>query len=241
MYQIFDNKLLFIFILFIIFLYYYFFYILEIDYDVLKRNNVIEHFTDDYKVLEIYDILTPKECKILIEIAKNKGLQPSQVLVHGKTEATEVDIINRTSEQVWLSDQHHEITKKIAKITEKITGRPIVNQEELQVAHYKPNGKFQAHYDACIYEDKEYCDKMNHNAGQRLATLLIYLNEDFENGETEFIKLNLKIKPEVGKGILFYNVDLNQNLLDKSFHQGNSVINGEKWIATKWTHFDKFI
>jgi hypothetical protein len=79
------------------------------------------------------------------------------------------------------------------QFSEKITGIPKENQEELQVATYEPNGKFVEHFDSCIYEDREYCNRINHYAGERRATLLIYLNNDFKDGETEFVELGLNI------------------------------------------------
>ena len=203
-------------------------------------NNIIKHKFDDYEILEIYNILTPEECNILINIAKQRGLVNSEVLTYNKNTTTKIDNSYRNSEQTWLDDTHHDITMKIAKISEKLTGLPRNQQEQLQIAHYNSNGTFKEHFDACVYEDKEYCDKINRYAGQRRVTLLIYLNDDFNNGETEFVDLGLKIKPEIGKGIVFWNTNENDELLVKSKHKGNPVINGEKWIATKWTHVRKY-
>jgi hypothetical protein len=56
--------------------------------------------------------------------------------------------------------------------------------------------------------------------------LIIYLNDDFEGGETEFPELKLKIKPVKGKGILFHNTDDNQVIHKKSIHKGNEVLGG---------------
>jgi prolyl 4-hydroxylase len=63
---------------------------------------------------------------------------------------------------------------------------------------------------------------------------LIYLNDDFEGGETDFILANRTIIPKKGKAILFYNVDINLTLIPESVHVGRKVRNGTKWIANKW-------
>jgi prolyl 4-hydroxylase len=200
-----------------------------------------KHTYDDYEILEIWNILTPEECKQLIEVAKAKGLHESEILAKENNKDTAVNNEFRKSKQAWINDNHHPIIMKIANFSEKITGMPRENQEELQVAKYEPGGKFVEHYDCCIYEDRKYCDKINHYAGERRATLLIYLNDDFKDGETEFVELGLKIKPEPGKGILFWSTDANEKLLTKSKHKGNVVLEGNKWIATKWTHSKKFV
>jgi prolyl 4-hydroxylase len=202
---------------------------------------IVKHTYDNYEILEIWDILTPEECKKLIEVAIEKGLHESEILSKEDNKDTTVNNEFRKSKQAWLNDNHHEIIMKIANFSEKITGISKENQEEIQIAMYEPNGKFLEHFDSCIYEDREYCNKINHYAGERRATLLIYLNDDFKGGETEFVELKLKIKPEAGKGILFWSTDTNEKLLTKSKHKGNVVLEGNKWIATKWTHNKKFV
>lgn len=201
---------------------------------------ITEHTYGDYTVLEINNLLTKDECKDLIEFGKNKGLQESNVLSYESSTGTQVNNKYRDSKTVWLGDEEHPIAKQLSEYSEKITGIPIENQETLQIAYYQPNGKFNEHYDACAYDDKEYCERMNNHAGQRRSTLLVYLNDDYEGGETEFVDIGLKIKPETGKAILFWNTDDNENILLKSKHRGNPVLNGEKWICTKWSHARKY-
>jgi prolyl 4-hydroxylase len=198
---------------------------------------IIIYYNYKYDVKEFENLLTSEECDILIAFATEKGLQKSDVLsnkLYG--EGTKLDENNRTSKTAWLKDTDHPIIEKIALITEKLTGLPKNTQEMLQVAHYTVGGKFNSHYDACNNDSKEYCDKMNRYAGQRRATLLIYLNDDFDGGETVFTKLNKTIKPKKGKGILFWNTTSLDKIIPESIHQGSPVLNGEKWICTKWSH-----
>ncbi len=126
----------------------------------------------------------------------------------------------------------------MALLAARLTGIDASHQEALQVAVYEPRGMFVEHYDACptMAEDPDNCDRMNQGAGQRRATLLVYLNDGFAGGETEFVKIGLKIRPERGKGILFWDTDGDENIIASSMHRGNPVLSGEKWIATKWTH-----
>jgi prolyl 4-hydroxylase len=105
-----------------------------------------------------------------------------------------------------------------------------------QVAHYTAGGKFNAHYDACN-SDNAYCDKMNRHAGQRRATLLVYLNDDFDGGQTVFPHIGKTVTPKKGMGILFWNTTAETDaIIPESMHKGNPVVRGEKWICTKWSH-----
>jgi len=116
-----------------------------------------------------------------------------------------------------------------------LTNMPAAHQEQLQVVHYDVGGKFTPHYDAC--DDKpEVCARLDENGGQRYATLLIYLNDGFEGGGTNFPKIGKSVVPEKGKAVLFFNVsdDESRAIIPESMHEGAPVTRGEKWVANKW-------
>ena len=205
-----------------------------------KNPKMVPHEFGGYTIFEIPDLLTAEQCDKLIALGKAKGMDSSAVLNYDTQSTTKMDETHRKSRHTWLNDEESPIIQEIAEYTSMVSKLPIENQETIQIASYEPGGKFNAHCDACIYDDKEYCDKINRNAGQRKLTLLIYLNDTFEGGATEFTTLKHKIKPEKGKAILFASTDENQVIYKESMHQGNEVLNGEKWIATKWVHFGKF-
>jgi prolyl 4-hydroxylase len=203
-------------------------------------NNVIitKHKSGDFELYEIEDILTHHECDELIRVSKQIGLSTSNVL---NPVGEELDKSYRTSEQLWLPNNYNDIIKKISDYNQTLTKLPYENQEDIQIVHYNQGGLFKLHTDACAY-DKITCDKTanRNNSGQRKSTLLLYLNDNYEHGETEFPSINKKIIPKKGKGIFFYSTDDDENILLESYHVGNQVINGEKWIATIWTHVNKF-
>ena len=75
----------------------------------------------------------------------------------------------------------------------------------------------------------------------RYATILFYLNDDLLGGETSFPRWvngksfhELKVKPEVGKAILFYDQLPDGNYDDFSQHAAKPIINGEKWLINLW-------
>jgi len=109
---------------------------------------------------------------------------------------------------------------------------PLEHQEDLQIVKYTKDDFYKHHYDT-PYKDLPI-SKFNRLCGPRLATFLIYLNDDFEGGETEFIIINRTIKPKKGKALLFYNIDINLTLIPESMHRGKIIKKGEKWIANKW-------
>jgi hypothetical protein len=216
-----------------------------------------------YTVYEIRNALDAAECASLVDYSRKKGVAHSRVwrkepAVVGAGEVgagsvgagsvgadkdaeppgEKLDESSRRSRQAWIGDDEHPAARKMAALAARLTGIDAVHQEALQVAVYEPQGMFVDHYDACptMADDPDNCDRMNQGAGQRRATLLVYLNDGFAGGETEFVKIGLKIRPERGKGILFWDTDGDENIIASSMHRGNPVLSGEKWIATKWTH-----
>lgn len=207
---------------------------------ILYKYKSINKNMHKYKVEEIENLLTSEECDLLISHAKKVGLSDSVIVNNDLLTESYYDKGSRSSKTVWVKDTEHDIALKIAKLSEKLSGLPIINQESLQIAHYNEGGKFNPHYDACNTGTPEYREKINRNAGQRRVTLLIYLNDTFEGGETVFNKIGLIIKPKKGKGILFWNTSETEEILLNSMHCGEPVIKGEKWICTKWTHVREY-
>jgi prolyl 4-hydroxylase len=192
---------------------------------------------ESYKVLEYPNLLTSEECDKIIQIAKENGLSQSYIVSDDKLNS--YDSSFRKSDQTWIDPSYHPILHKLSKISENLTQLPIENQEMIQIVRYEKGGKFDAHYDACV-KNETICKKMNRNGGQRRTTLIVYLNDVLMGGETEFVNLNLKVKPEKGKGVLFFSTDENERILEESKHRGNEVLDGEKWIATIWSHPRKY-
>lgn len=176
-----------------------------------------------YTILEIPHLLSDDECDALISKCEKMNMEDSEVVLKGGENGLDN---NRKSKTIWLEDNQDGVCMKMAQTANQLTNLPIKDQEKLQVVCYQPGGKFNAHYDA-EYED---------SVSSRVATLLVYLNDDYEGGETEFVNIGVKIKPEKGKGILFWNLDQKNEKIYGSMHQGNEVKNGEKWICTKWMH-----
>ena len=71
-------------------------------------------------------------------------------------------------------------------------------------------------------------------ANNRISTLVMYLNDVEEGGETFFPKLNLSVHPRKGMAVYFEYFYQDQSLNELTLHGGAPVTKGEKWIATQW-------
>ena len=79
------------------------------------------------------------------------------------------------------------------------------------------------------------------NGGNRLLTVLLYLNDVDYGGWTQFPHIMANIVPNAGSGILFRNTDAQNRQLRESLHAGLPVTNGEKWIACIWIRENPYI
>jgi prolyl 4-hydroxylase len=182
----------------------------------------------DYDILELPNFLSHEECDKIIQLSQNK-LFPSKVY-----SATD-DVLSdntRKSEQCWLDD-NDPLISNLSNRVKNATKTHNNPTEHLQVVKYENGGFFTPHYDACD-GDSAFCERMDGKLGPRLWTLLIYLNDDYTGGETVFPKINKSVHPQKGKAVLFKNVDDNGSVIKESFHGGNPVTSGQKWIANKW-------
>jgi prolyl 4-hydroxylase len=203
----------------------------EIKKDVNKVDNIEKNTKFEFRVIEIPGILTPDECKKLIELSKNK-LKPSNIYTdENNGESVVIAKDKRKSFSCRLSGDR--FVKMIDDRLKNLTYSNENMSENLEVIKYEAGGYASGHYDACS-GSSEFCKKVNGEGGQRMLTVILYLNDDYDGGETFFPKINKIVRPEVGKVVIFYNINPDESIIEESFHEGLLVKRGEKWIVNKW-------
>ena len=105
--------------------------------------------------------------------------------------------------------------------------------ELTKVLHYAVGQRFAPHFDFIDPATKGFAGELEAR-GQRLATFLVYLNDDYEGGETEFKAIGLRHRGRRGDALLFANVDLAGNPDRRTLHAGLPPTRGEKWVLSQW-------
>lgn len=192
-----------------------------------------------HMIAEYHQMLTPRECQLLIEYG-SKSLKSLTVVGSDNKDRY------RVGDGTWIyhpimSDDGVDINQKIKKICSKLTGLPLENQENVHLVKYGIGGEYKEHHDFFHPTGPEFT-KHYARGGQRAYTLLFYLNDGFEGGETKFVKKNISVKASVGKMLMWSN--LNEGDLEtldyESKHAGLPVVKGEKWIAIVWVRQRNF-
>jgi prolyl 4-hydroxylase len=200
------------------------------------------------------NFLTEEECRHLIALAKAQ-LAPSTVVADGGKKSTKSGI--RTSAGMFLTKGQTPTVRMVEERVAAAVGLPEENGEGMQILRYEHGQKYDPHYDY-------FHDKINpspNRGGQRMATMLIYLKDTEEGGETIFpnakkpegfhdgekdgafsdcAKRGLPVKSKRGDAVLFWSLTSDYKLDEGSLHGACPVLRGEKWTAVKWIRVAKF-
>ncbi|QGZ42160.1 prolyl 4-hydroxylase [Pseudoduganella flava] len=176
------------------------------------------------------DVFAPEECDAVIALARAR-LQPSATLspTTGENQVRE----HRTSEGAFLDDAGDPLLKRLNGRIAEIMNQPVAHGEALHVLHYQVGAEYKPHHDYFDPANPGFAATLK-RGGQRVATLIVYLNDVEEAGDTIFPKLGLSIVPKQGRAVYFEYVNGDGQLDEASLHGGAPVARGEKWVATKW-------
>jgi prolyl 4-hydroxylase len=188
-------------------------------------------------VLVIDNFLTEQECVEIEQVAMptNSNLDLQAVQVDSKTFALSQSTRTSTSWFCYFS----QVPLLLAK-TAFVLGLPLEQLEEPQIVRYKTGQEFSWHYD-------QVPTPQLRNGGQRVATLLVYLNNLSSSnggGSTVFRDLRdsqgcrLSVSPKQGSALLFFPADAQGRPDDRTLHKGEPVLaeTDEKRIVQLWTH-----
>ena len=176
------------------------------------------------------NLLSAEECEQMIE-ASRRRLQRSTV-VNAETGAYDVHA-DRTSDGTHFERGENPLVARIEARISELTGCPVENGEPLQVLHYLPGAEYKPHHD---YFDAAQPgnDRVLALGGQRIATVVMYLNDVEAGGSTVFPALGLDVLPRRGSAVYFAYTGASGETDPRTLHGGSPVVAGEKWVATKW-------
>ena len=190
-------------------------------------------YSADPIMYEVKDFLSSKECNAFIEAGKSK-LSPSKVITTLKGKSTFHP--SRVSQNCFLAHETNELINEVSKRISILVQMSIRNAEAYQLVYYEVGGEYKPHFDGFNYEkEKDWFE----NGGQRLITVIAYLNDVEEGGGTSFPEIGFDISPKKGNVVVFHNSVPSKNLPHpvihpKSLHGGMPVTRGEKWMVNLW-------
>ncbi|HVL78925.1 MAG TPA: 2OG-Fe(II) oxygenase [Sphingomicrobium sp.] len=183
--------------------------------------------TDPY--LALYpQLFSPAECHYLAVLG-TPWLHRSSVLgLDGEARFDEVRDAESCSIPHLAEDL---VVQEINRCIAEATGTRWGWGEPLNILKYSPGQQYRPHHDGTGSD----------NVSVRLLTALIWLNDQFEGGETDFPKINIKVRGGVGDMLVFRNVTLDGNFDERMIHAGLPVTQGVKWMASRWIRGENYL
>jgi predicted 2-oxoglutarate/Fe(II)-dependent dioxygenase YbiX len=190
-----------------------------------------ESLSDQPRIRLFRAFATAEECDWAMAVAGPR-LQPAQIW-DPETGVGRSDP-NRTNSALDLKPAEMDVVLQIlrARIS-AASNLPLPVFEAPQIMRYAVGEEFRPHYDFLDPAVPGY-DRELALFGQRIATCLIYLNDDFEGGETVFPKAGLSHRAHKGDALLFANIDASRAPDPLTLHAGLPTTRGEKWIFSQW-------
>ncbi|HMF15334.1 MAG TPA: 2OG-Fe(II) oxygenase [Gemmataceae bacterium] len=176
------------------------------------------------------DVLSDAECSELIQRSRSK-LKRSTLFDRATGKAIVAE--GRTSYGVNVGVEEDEFIARIDRRLSELLRWPVDHGEGLQVLRYAVGQQYRPHFDFFLPGSTGSAINMA-RGGQRVATLVTYLNDVEDGGETIFPEIGLSVLPRRGHAVYFAYYDFRNQTDPLTHHGGAPVQQGEKWIATKW-------
>jgi prolyl 4-hydroxylase len=182
------------------------------------------------QVVVFGDVLSHDECDEVIRRSRSK-LKPSTTVnpLTGKEDIIE----RRTSEGTFFNRCEDAFIEKLDRRIARLMNWPLQNGEGLQILRYDIGGEYRPHFDYLPPDESGSAPHLA-NGGQRVSTLIVYLNDVDEGGETIFPEAGISVVPQKGSAVYFRYFNHLGQVDPLTLHGGNPVLAGEKWIMTKW-------
>lgn len=187
------------------------------------------------RVFLVKDIIAPHEAAAIMREAK-PYLDRSRTGGGPKDQRGTVSEIRTSLGMFMTTPQQIALVRPVAERVASVVGIPSDRYEAMQVLRYEAGQRYIPHPD---YFEGELLKSQQGRGGQRIATIVMYLNNVMSGGETEFPMLNVTVKPSAGSGVLFWSMNEDGRMEPKALHSAHPPSTGEeKWVAIYWMRED---
>ncbi len=187
-----------------------------------------EPLSRDPEITVFRKLLGPVECAYLIDKAKPELAQALVVdPVTRRMIPNPVRVCDNATFNLFIEDA---VVSAINRRIAAATGTLYRQGEALQLLRYNPGGEYRTHSDA-----------LGGEKNQRILTVLTYLSDEYEGGETRFDRIGLRFRGEIGDALVFENALPDGRANPLALHAGAPVTKGMKWLATRWIRQSPFV
>ena len=168
----------------------------------------------DPPIYEIDNFFTNEECLSYITRSQELGFEIN-------SQTFSVNAASKRTSTTWFL-KYSDVPELTSRAMQ-LLNLHIQHFEEPQVVRYEFGQQFTWHYDAIPRIQLD-------SSGNRLVTLLVYLNNVTNGGSTCFKDLNIQVKPTQGKALVFFPCYRDGTNDERTMHAGQVAMD-TKWIA----------
>jgi prolyl 4-hydroxylase len=202
------------------------------DAHAMAQLNMLKHIADPVEprrhlvntspdIILVERLLAPEECKYLISLAEPR-VQPAYV-GNEASGGRRLDPMRSSYDSCFGPGEEDLVLHRINRRIARATGTKYEWGEPLHILRYLPGQEYRRHMDTIAGA-----------ANQRFWTALVYLNDGYKGGETDFPRLDIRVEGAAGDALLFCSLDKNGRPDPLTEHAGLPVTQGVKWLATRW-------
>ncbi|XP_033213028.1 prolyl 4-hydroxylase subunit alpha-2-like [Belonocnema kinseyi] len=173
------------------------------------------------RIVVYHEVIYEEEIKTL------KRLSESELEIAKTIDATTGESFvseQRSAKSAWIEEGENEHLKLLNRRVEHLTGLTVKSAEDLQVAYYDVGGYYIPHFD--FFDNYHLFPSED---GNRIATILFYMNDVAKGGGTAFPELNFTVWPKKGSALFWYNLKRNGEEDKFLLHGACPVLSGTKW------------
>jgi prolyl 4-hydroxylase len=186
---------------------------------------------EDPRICTFANFLSEPVCDWLIERARG-NLQRARV--YDAYRHTDFIDESRTNSSAVFNVMEADLVHLMVQARMSVgCGQPVSHMEASTVLHYAVGESIENHYDFVDPAHPGYAEEIS-QFGNRIITFLVYLNADFEGGETVFPRLGLSHSPRRGEGLYFVNTHEDGQPNTRTLHSGRPPTRGEKWTFSQF-------
>jgi predicted 2-oxoglutarate/Fe(II)-dependent dioxygenase YbiX len=183
-----------------------------------------------YDILLIEKLIDPTLCEHVIQVAECCQFNPSGILVNVvDTDVRSGGIIALSDDAGTLQGSTNQLLLRkievIQQLLAKHYGIKFPHAEVCSLLRYLPGQSYKRHVDNLLLASRFV--ELAHGIPTRDISIVGYLNDNFEGGETLFDRQNIKVKPKAGSVLVFPAYYTHP-------HQALPVTRGKKYAFTSW-------
>jgi predicted 2-oxoglutarate/Fe(II)-dependent dioxygenase YbiX len=179
-------------------------------------------YTEEIAGIFAVELYQPSVCRSIVEYANNlDAWKEAKVTEHAKgafspatrPEARLASVLALARESEIRREFDEKMESIVKPLVKEVWGVDLKQHAETHFVRYCPGNYYTPHSDTGLHRSDRY------------FTVLCYLNDDFEGGQTSFPQLNYRVAPRCGKAVIFPATYL---------HCAEPVTSGEKYILVSW-------